>query len=69
MIRQIAEIWNLKKPGRLTQTQFDATQEMMNKPIQTKGRETQIWRKLDNEWRLVPIHYSGMPVTGQDQGL
>lgn len=37
--------------------------------MQTKGCETQIWRKSHNEWKLVHIHYSGMPVTGQDQGF
>ena len=45
---------------------FDATLLLNNSPVQTKGRETQIWRKSQNEWRLVHVHYSGMPVTGQD---
>jgi hypothetical protein len=48
---------------------FDATLSMNNNPVQTKGRETQIWRKINGEWRLVHVHYSGMPVTGQDQGF
>ena len=42
---------------------FDATRKPDNIKIQTRGRETQIWRKTDNSWRLVHIHYSGMPVT------
>jgi len=42
---------------------FDATLKMNNNPVQTKGRETQIWRKVNSEWRLVHVHYSGMPVT------
>jgi hypothetical protein len=48
---------------------FDATMKMNNNPIQTRGRETQIWRKINDEWRLVHVHYSGMPVTGQGQGI
>ena len=48
---------------------FDATLRMNNNPVQTKGRETQIWRKVNYEWRLIHVHYSGMPVTGQDQGF
>ncbi len=48
---------------------FDAVLKANNAQIQTKGRETQIWRKSHNEWKLVHIHYSGMPLTGQEQGL
>jgi hypothetical protein len=48
---------------------FDGTLKMNNSPVQTKGRETQIWRKINYEWRLVHVHYSGMPVTDQSQGL
>ncbi len=48
---------------------FDGTMKVNNNPVQTKGRETQIWRKINNEWRLVHVHYSGMPVTGQGQGF
>lgn len=48
---------------------FDATLKTNNDHVQTKGRETQIWRKINYEWRLVHVHYSGMPVTGQGQGF
>jgi|GEM_PF-830101 len=48
---------------------FDATLKMDNSKIQTKGRETQIWKKINNEWRLVHVHYSGMPVTVIGQGF
>jgi len=48
---------------------FDATLRMNSSSVQTRGRETQIWRKLNSEWRLVHVHYSGMPVTGQGQGF
>lgn len=44
---------------------FDATLKTSNSPVQTKGRETQIWRKINYEWRLVHVHYSEMPVVGQ----
>jgi hypothetical protein len=48
---------------------FDATLNTNNNPVQTKGRETQIWRKINYEWRLVHVHYSEMPVTEQGQGF
>ena len=48
---------------------FDAVTKVDNSKVQTKGRETQIWRKTDNDWRLIHVHYSGMPATGQVQGL
>jgi len=48
---------------------FDATLRMNNSSVQTRGRETQIWKKVNSEWRLVHVHYSGMPVTGQGQGF
>jgi ketosteroid isomerase-like protein len=40
---------------------FDATFKQGNMPMQTKGRETQIWKKTNNEWHLVHVHYSSMP--------
>jgi Xaa-Pro aminopeptidase len=38
-------------------------------PITTHGRETQLYRKLEGGWRLVHVHYSGMPVSGVRQGF
>jgi ketosteroid isomerase-like protein len=38
-------------------------------PITTHGRETQIYRKQQGVWRLVHVHYSGMPVTEERQGF
>ncbi len=38
-------------------------------PITTHGRETQLYRKELDGWRLVHVHYSGMPVTGERQGF
>jgi ketosteroid isomerase-like protein len=40
---------------------FDAVIKSDNNKVQTKGRETQIWRKTNNDWHLIHVHYSGMP--------
>jgi hypothetical protein len=48
---------------------FDGTLKINNNTVQTKGRETQIWRKVNYEWRLVHVHYSGLPDTGLNQGF
>lgn len=48
---------------------FDGLMKPDNTPVQTNGRETQIWRKINNEWRLVHVHYSDIPVTGIGQGF
>jgi hypothetical protein len=40
---------------------FNGTLKSDNSAVITKGRETQIWRKINYEWRLVHVHYSGMP--------
>jgi len=48
---------------------FDAVFKKDGSPLQTKGRETQIWRKINNEWHLVHVHYSNMPVTAERQGF
>jgi len=47
---------------------FDATFND-GSPIQTKGRETQVYNKIDKEWKIVHIHYSNMPVTGERDGF
>ena len=38
-------------------------------PVTTHGRETQIYHKEQDRWRLVHVHYSGMPATGAGQGF
>lgn len=48
---------------------FDATFRKDNKPMQTKGRETQVWKKQGKNWRLIHVHYSGMPMTGEREGF
>lgn len=37
--------------------------------VTTHGRETQIYWKIGGRWRLVHVHYSGMPVTGEGKGF
>ena len=37
--------------------------------IQTKGRETQVLKKFGDEWKLVHVHYSNMPVSGEREGF
>ena len=48
---------------------FDATFKKDDSPMQTKGRETQIWRKEGKSWKLVHIHYSGLPLNGEREGF
>lgn len=33
--------------------------------VMTHGRETQVYWNMSNGWRLVHVHYSGMPITQQ----
>ncbi|MGC9945608.1 MAG: nuclear transport factor 2 family protein [Bryobacteraceae bacterium] len=37
--------------------------------LATHGRETQIYHKEQGRWRLVHVHYSGMPAAGAGQGF
>ncbi|MCZ7482882.1 nuclear transport factor 2 family protein [Rhizobium rhizogenes] len=43
---------------------IDAKLKEGGKPISGAGRETHVLRKTDNHWKLVHLHYSGMPVKG-----
>jgi ketosteroid isomerase-like protein len=36
---------------------------------ETHGRETQVYRKMADGWRLVHVHYSGMPVAEKEKGF
>ena len=38
-------------------------------PLTTHSRETQLYRREQGRWRLVHVHYSGMPVTAEGQGF
>jgi len=37
--------------------------------VQTRGRETQVLKKIGKEWKIVHVHYSGMPKTGEREGF
>jgi ketosteroid isomerase-like protein len=37
--------------------------------ITTHGRETQVYQKMPDGWRLVHVHYSGMPATDERKGF
>ena len=38
-------------------------------PLQTKGRETQVLKKFGDDWKIIHVHYSSMPVTGEREGF
>lgn len=48
---------------------FHANFRKDNTPIITKGRETQVMVKMNNQWKIVHVHYSSMPVSGDRQGF
>lgn len=48
---------------------FHATLKNGGNEITTKGRETQVYHKEDGGWRIVHVHYSGMPETGAPGGF
>jgi ketosteroid isomerase-like protein len=48
---------------------FNAKFRKDGQPITTHGRETQIYCKMEGSWRLVHVHYSGMPATQPGQGF
>ncbi|HEY6946480.1 MAG TPA: aminopeptidase P N-terminal domain-containing protein [Candidatus Acidoferrum sp.] len=44
---------------------FNAKMRKDGSPVTTHGRETQVYRKMQDGWRLVHVHYSGMPVAAE----
>lgn len=48
---------------------FAAKYRKDGSPITTHGRETQVYRKEQGHWRLVHVHYSGMPITEERKGF
>ncbi|HXN23189.1 MAG TPA: nuclear transport factor 2 family protein [Candidatus Dormibacteraeota bacterium] len=38
-------------------------------PFQSQGRETQIYHRENGQWRIVHVHYSVAPVTGNLRGF
>lgn len=48
---------------------FEATFRSDGTGLTTEGRETQVFSQRHGQWRLVHVHYSGMPVTGDQEGF
>jgi ketosteroid isomerase-like protein len=48
---------------------FAAKRRKDGSPVATKGRETQIYHKEQGQWRLVHVHYSGMPFASGGSGF
>ena len=48
---------------------FMATLRKDGSPIATHGRETQVYWKMKDGWRLVHVHFSGMPLAAGGQGF
>ena len=48
---------------------FSAKFRKDGSPLSTHGRETQVYRKMQNGWRLVHVHYSGMPPAEKPAGF
>ncbi|HVN58470.1 MAG TPA: nuclear transport factor 2 family protein [Bacteroidales bacterium] len=40
---------------------FEGTLKSTNQLARTRGLETQVWKKVNHEWRLVHVHYSEVP--------
>ena len=49
--------------------EFAAKMKADGSALDTTGRETQVLKKTEQGWRIVHVHYSGMPVTGERQGF
>ena len=47
---------------------FMAKRRKDGSPVTMHGRETQVYRKMQDGWRLVHVHYSGLPVTAERPG-
>ena len=48
---------------------FVATVRKGGSPFHSQGRETQIYHRENGQWRIVHVHYSGVPVTGNLKGF
>jgi ketosteroid isomerase-like protein len=48
---------------------FTAKFRKDGRSITTDGRETQIYHKMQGRWRIIHVHYSGMPSTQAGQGF
>jgi hypothetical protein len=48
---------------------FEALFRVDGSPLSTRGRESQVYHRFGETWRLVHVHYSAMPVTGDREGF
>ena len=48
---------------------FHATVKASGQNLTTEGRETQVYHKENGTWRIIHVHYSGLPVTGELRGF
>ena len=48
---------------------FDAIFCNDGSALQTRGRETQVYHLVNDQWQRKHVHYSGMPVTGEREGF
>jgi ketosteroid isomerase-like protein len=48
---------------------FNARFRKDGSPVTTHGRETQVYWKTKDGWRLVHVHYSGMPMSDPNRGF
>ena len=39
------------------------------KPLKTSGRESQVWKKEADGWKIVHVHYSGPAISGEGEGF
>ena len=51
------------------QWDFVATMRKNGSAFTSQGRETQVYHKENGQWRIVHVHYSGVPVKGKLKGL
>ena len=51
------------------QWDFVATVRADGSAFESQGRETQVYHKENGQWRIVHVHYSGVPVTGKLKGF
>ncbi len=51
------------------QWDFVATVRKDGSAFESQGRETQVYHKENGQWRIVHVHYSGVPVTGKLKGF
>ena len=48
---------------------FNAKVRKDGSAFRSKGRETQVFRRDSGQWRIVHVHYSGEPVSGNLRGF